>query len=130
MLQLTNSRGEMLLVVTLSVFCPPFFGEAIKIITSQVALSDFGDEISGTHLLNIDPLENELTEFTFCLRFNYKVLGSSGENKGRLLTISKWRNTTSVSLAYFHLRVSEWSFRIEFRNTEYTGRLRFYQRGV
>lgn len=72
---------------------------AITVFKSKVGLEDYGDAISGAHLITTDngSLTTDIRNFSICLRFNYLVLGDKAEGKGRLVTISKWRTTEKVT---------------------------------
>ena len=72
----------------LLITCSFTFTNAVRVLTSNVELEDYGDPISGAKLVNATNYEEPLKDFSLCIRFNYKVLGSKMEGKGRLITFN------------------------------------------
>ncbi len=64
-------------------------GNSVRILTSSLKLSEYGDAISGAKLID-DRIVDGLRDVSFCIRFNYKLLGRY-EGRSRLITISSWR---------------------------------------
>ena len=86
------------------------FVASIRVFTSLVPLTEYGDPLSGAHLISAE-LTPDLKDVTICLRFNYKLLGiphGLGEGNGRVLTISDWRTNPIVRWIYFMHNI-EWS---------------------
>ena len=78
--------------------------EAIKILTSTLELTEYGDAfISGAKLIN-SSLVPGIVDMTFCMRFNYKLLGEK-EGKSRLITISDWQADPNVRAEWDLMRV-------------------------
>ncbi len=64
--------------------------EGIKVFTSKLKLTEYGDAISGAKLVD-NRTTKGLAELTFCIRFNYKLLSTKDQGISTLVTISSWR---------------------------------------
>ncbi len=66
----------------------------IKVLESTLDLTMEVNAISGAHLINAAPAE-EVKDVTFCIRFNYQILGD-WEGVSQLIHIEDWRNSSKV----------------------------------
>ncbi len=67
---------------------------SIKVLESTLDLAAKGTAISGAHLVNQDPVD-DVKDVTFCIRFNYQMLGS-WEGISQLIHIEDWTDGTNV----------------------------------
>ena len=68
---------------------------SIRVLKSTLTLEEDGRAISGAKLVE-DRLV-DVADFSFCLRFNYKLLGG-GEGRSQLVHIEDWRPEPKVDL--------------------------------
>ncbi len=81
---------------------------SIKVLESTLDLAARGTAISGARLVNQDPVEG-IKDVTFCIRFNYQMLGSR-EGISQLIRIEDWTDGTNVcTVCLFLVKDSEFS---------------------
>ena len=68
--------------------------ELIRVLQSLLPMSQDGKAISGATL--VDDREVDLTDITYCIRANFKLLGAY-EGRSRLISVDDWRTDNSVS---------------------------------
>ncbi len=106
----------VVLLLLLLASVPPVLG--IRVLRSQVALEDDGRFLSGARLDDDRPVDME--DVTFCVRFNYKLLGR-WEQKSQLIHIEDWRTEPGVSgFAHTLLSLQGYSGTLECVNFYYS----------
>jgi len=81
-LSLTMGKITILAIISCS--------SAIKVYESTLSLEEDANIISGLHLID-QPLSPNVKDITFCMRFNYKLLGEY-EFRSPLIHIENFRN--------------------------------------
>lgn len=84
----------------------------VRVLTSKVKMSEYenanGGPYSGAHLEDTSLVK--LTDLSLCMRFNYKILGSTvvdgKEGRNRLFTIADFRTDGFVSRKNYYQLIS------------------------
>lgn len=85
----------MLILILLNLFDMTSCQETITVLRSKLKIYEDGQFISGAKL--IDNRMVSVEDISFCIRFNYKLLGQY-EGRSRLISIADWKDQNGVNL--------------------------------
>ena len=84
----------MLILLFVTFFATTSCLDSITVLRSKLKISEDGQFISGAKL--IDNRMVSVEDISFCIRFNYKLLGQY-EGRSRLISIADWKDQNGVS---------------------------------